>query len=228
MGGNGNTGVWTQITVDEELGLVYLPVEDPDRPTSTAAIGPATTCSPTAWSRRPQDRPAQVALPDRAPSDLGLRLVVARRFSPTSPSTAAPIKAVALPTQAGLSLCLRSRSPDSRSGRSKSGRCRRPTCRARRPRRRSRFRPSRPPTSRNVRHRSDDLIDFTPELQAQALEQMKRYKIGPMFKPPVVSKVNGPIAAHDHGTGSGGTNWPGGSLRSRDPHRVRACVQLGI
>src|SRR5471032_431378 len=26
---NGNTGVWTQITADEELGLVYLPVEDP-------------------------------------------------------------------------------------------------------------------------------------------------------------------------------------------------------
>src|SRR5438552_12960787 len=26
---NGNTGVWTQMTVDEELGLVYLPVETP-------------------------------------------------------------------------------------------------------------------------------------------------------------------------------------------------------
>src|SRR5438105_3811743 len=26
---NGNTGVWSQITVDEEAGLVYLPVEDP-------------------------------------------------------------------------------------------------------------------------------------------------------------------------------------------------------
>src|SRR5439155_437613 len=26
---NGNTGVWSQITVDEELGLVYLPVETP-------------------------------------------------------------------------------------------------------------------------------------------------------------------------------------------------------
>jgi quinoprotein glucose dehydrogenase len=26
---HGNTGVWTQITVDEELGLVYLPVESP-------------------------------------------------------------------------------------------------------------------------------------------------------------------------------------------------------
>src|SRR5437667_7336313 len=26
---NGNTGVWTQISVDEELGLVYLPIETP-------------------------------------------------------------------------------------------------------------------------------------------------------------------------------------------------------
>ncbi len=26
---NGNTGVWTQMTVDEDLGLVYLPVESP-------------------------------------------------------------------------------------------------------------------------------------------------------------------------------------------------------
>src|SRR5437016_4752993 len=26
---NGNTGVWTQISVDEDLGLVYLPVESP-------------------------------------------------------------------------------------------------------------------------------------------------------------------------------------------------------
>ncbi len=26
---NGNTGVWTQITVDEELGIAYLPVESP-------------------------------------------------------------------------------------------------------------------------------------------------------------------------------------------------------
>jgi quinoprotein glucose dehydrogenase len=26
---NGNTGVWTQIAVDEQLGLVYLPVETP-------------------------------------------------------------------------------------------------------------------------------------------------------------------------------------------------------
>src|SRR5215475_1946363 len=47
---NGNTGVWTQITVDAQLGLVYLPVESP---TSDfyGAIAPATTCSAKAWSQ---------------------------------------------------------------------------------------------------------------------------------------------------------------------------------
>ena len=47
---NGNTGVWTQITVDEEAGLVYLPVEDRRPRTSTAAIVRATTCSARASS----------------------------------------------------------------------------------------------------------------------------------------------------------------------------------
>ena len=36
----GNTGVWAQISVDEELGLVYLPVETADRTTTTAAHRP--------------------------------------------------------------------------------------------------------------------------------------------------------------------------------------------
>jgi quinoprotein glucose dehydrogenase len=49
VGENGNVGVWTQITVDEELGLVYLPVETP---TSDYYGGhrPATTSSPRASS----------------------------------------------------------------------------------------------------------------------------------------------------------------------------------
>ena len=46
---NGNTGVWTQITADEELGLVYLPVESP---TSDYYGGqrPGNNCSPRASS----------------------------------------------------------------------------------------------------------------------------------------------------------------------------------
>src|SRR6185295_1430802 len=31
----------------------------------------------------------------------------------------------------------------------------------------------------------DDLIDFTPELKAAGLELAKRYKLGPIFTPPV-------------------------------------------
>ncbi len=35
----------------------------------------------------------------------------------------------------------------------------------------------------------DDLIDFTPELRAEAVELVKRYKIGPLFTPPVGEQV---------------------------------------
>ena len=35
--------------------------------------------------------------------------------------------------------------------------------------------------------RLDDLIDFTPELRAEAQKLVSRYKIGPIFTPPVVS-----------------------------------------
>jgi quinoprotein glucose dehydrogenase len=55
----------------------------------------------------------------------------------------------------------------------------------------------------------DDLIDFTPELHAQALKAIEPFKLGPMFNPPVVSKIGGPVAAVTIGTTNGGTNWPG-------------------
>jgi quinoprotein glucose dehydrogenase len=55
----------------------------------------------------------------------------------------------------------------------------------------------------------DALIDFTPALRAEALTLMSKYKMGPLFTPPVVSKAEGPIAAF---RSSGGTNWPGGAF----------------
>ena len=39
----------------------------------------------------------------------------------------------------------------------------------------------------------DDLIDFTPELHAEAVKLVAKYKIGPLFTPPVVSKADGPL-----------------------------------
>jgi quinoprotein glucose dehydrogenase len=58
----------------------------------------------------------------------------------------------------------------------------------------------------------DDLIDFTPELRAEAVKLVSRYKIGPIFTPPVVSKWEGPLATLVLPSATGGPNWPGGSL----------------
>ena len=59
----------------------------------------------------------------------------------------------------------------------------------------------------------DDLIDFTPELRAMALEYVSQYRIGPIFQPPTLMdgseealptiQVPGPV---------GGTNWNGAAL----------------
>ncbi|MFV1986496.1 MAG: PQQ-binding-like beta-propeller repeat protein [Gemmatimonadota bacterium] len=57
----------------------------------------------------------------------------------------------------------------------------------------------------------DDLIDFTPELRAEALEILKDYRIGPLFTPPAVPGDG--IVASIHCPGSnGGTNIPGGTV----------------
>jgi len=71
--------------------------------------------------------------------------------------------------------------------------------------------PTRPPAYGRNGFSVDDLIDFTPELKAQGLALISKYKIGPLFTPPVVSKAGGPLGTLDIGCCQGGTNWPGGS-----------------
>jgi quinoprotein glucose dehydrogenase len=68
----------------------------------------------------------------------------------------------------------------------------------------------------------DDLIDFTPELRAEAVKAIAQYKIGPIFTPPVVSKAEGPIATLQLGSQGAATNWPGGSY---DPETHILYVQ---
>jgi quinoprotein glucose dehydrogenase len=58
----------------------------------------------------------------------------------------------------------------------------------------------------------DDLIDFTPELRAEAVKIASQYKMGPMFQPPIVRDTNGKIAALILPHHAGGANWPGGAL----------------
>jgi len=74
----------------------------------------------------------------------------------------------------------------------------------------------------------EDLIDFTPALHDAALTLVAKYKLGPVYTPPVASKVAGPLATLTMGTASGGTNWPGASY-DPETHTVyayacNACV----
>jgi quinoprotein glucose dehydrogenase len=71
--------------------------------------------------------------------------------------------------------------------------------------------PTKPPAYDRQGVSIDDLIDFTPELRAEAVKLVARYKMGPLFEPPVVSKLDGPLATLHLPSATGGTNWPGGS-----------------
>jgi quinoprotein glucose dehydrogenase len=70
----------------------------------------------------------------------------------------------------------------------------------------------------------DDLIDFSPELHAQAEKLVSKYRIGPIFTPIVVSKPEGP-----YGTiiTTGVTNWPGGSY-DPESHILYVHASTGI
>ncbi len=70
--------------------------------------------------------------------------------------------------------------------------------------------PTAPPAYENQGVDESVLIDYTPELHAEALEIVKHYKMGPIFTPPVVSKTEGPWGTLT--ASLSGSNWMGGSI----------------
>jgi len=58
----------------------------------------------------------------------------------------------------------------------------------------------------------DELIDFTPELHAEAVKLSKNYRLGPLFTPPVESTWPGPLGTIFVPGSAGGANWMGGAL----------------
>jgi quinoprotein glucose dehydrogenase len=81
--------------------------------------------------------------------------------------------------------------------------------------------PTKPPSYDRNGFLKEDIIDFTPELRAKGEQIASRYKLGPIFTPPVESKAEGPLATLTLATAQGGTNWPGGSF---DPETRIAYV----
>jgi quinoprotein glucose dehydrogenase len=74
--------------------------------------------------------------------------------------------------------------------------------------------PTKPPPFDRQGSTIDNLIDFTPELRAEAIEITKQYRIGPLFTPP---SIRGDGPSETKGTiqlpGSvGGADWQGAAL----------------
>jgi glucose dehydrogenase len=74
--------------------------------------------------------------------------------------------------------------------------------------------PTKPPPYERLGLTDDDLIDFTPELKAEAREIVKRYVTGPAFTPPsVIDKApGGKLGTIQLPGASGGAQWNGGAF----------------
>lgn len=69
-----------------------------------------------------------------------------------------------------------------------------------------------------------DLIDFTPELRAEAERIVADHRIGPIYTPPVPFNPNGPISTL---MVMGGSNWPGGAY-DPDTKMVYVTASVGV
>jgi quinoprotein glucose dehydrogenase len=205
----GNAGVWGQMSIDETLGLLYVPVELPtgdfyggDRP-GAGLFGETLVALDLKTGQRKwhyqfvhhgvwdMDNPCPPVLVD---------ITVNGRV----------IKAVAQPTKQAWLYVL-----DRTTGQPVWPIVERPVEKGTVPG--EWYSPTqpfvtKPPAYDRQGVSPDDLIDFTPELKAEALKLAALYKMGPIFTPPVVSKWEGPRGTLTLPSAVGGTNWPGGSV----------------
>ncbi len=207
---NGNAGVWTQITADEELGLVYLPVETPTsdyygghRPGNNlfaeSLVAVDLRTGQRKWHFQFVHHPLWNY--DMSSAAMLADITVNGRA----------VKAVAVPSKQGFLWVL-----DRTNGQPVFPIEERPVPQSDVPGEKSSptqpF-PTRPPAyTRTTIKVPDDLIDFTPAMREQAVKQLSRYKVATsMYNPPILGDVNGLLGAINLGNAVGGTNWPGGA-----------------
>ncbi len=71
--------------------------------------------------------------------------------------------------------------------------------------------PSKPPAFDRQGMTKDDLVDFTPAIKARAEEIASHYRMGPVYTPAAWSRPEGPWGTLVMPGTQGGANWPGGS-----------------
>ncbi|MBM3817840.1 MAG: pyrroloquinoline quinone-dependent dehydrogenase [Acidimicrobiia bacterium] len=204
----GNTGVWAQMSIDEELGLAYLPVELPthdyyggDRPGHNLYSESVVAVELQTGKRRWHYQLVHHGLWDMdipcAPILMDITV------------NGKPIKAVAQATKQAFLYVL-----NRETGEPVWPIEERPVPKGDTPG--EWYSPTQPFPTRPAAYDGqgltiDDLIDFTPALRAEAIKIVQPYRLGPMFTPPAVSRREGPIATLTMGAQAAATNWPGAS-----------------
>jgi quinoprotein glucose dehydrogenase len=205
----GNAGVWAQMSVDEDLGLVYLPVELPTgdyygghRP-GAGLFGESIVAVDLQTGKRKW----HYQLVHHGIWDMDIPCAPILMDISVNGRT---IKALGQPTKQGWVYTF-----DRATGQpvwpieeravekgDVPGEWYAPT---------QPF-PTKPPAFDRQGVSLDDLIDFTPELKEAGRTVAANYKLGPIFTPPVVSKWPGPLGTLLLPSVTGGTNWQGGSF----------------
>lgn len=72
--------------------------------------------------------------------------------------------------------------------------------------------PTKPPGFERQGVLEDDLIDFTPELRAEARQIVEDYRLGPIYTPPSLVEPDGNRGTLALPSAGGGVNWPGGAV----------------
>lgn len=72
--------------------------------------------------------------------------------------------------------------------------------------------PTKPPPFEYQGVTVDDLVDFTPEIRAMAVEAVKDFRLGPLFTPPMRSVNGGVQGTIQRPYIAGGANWTGAAV----------------
>jgi quinoprotein glucose dehydrogenase len=225
----GHVGVWTQMAIDEDLGMVYLPVETPTndyyggtRPGNNLFAESLVALDLKTGQRKWHFQIVHHPLWD---FDLSSAPILA---DITVGGRA--IKAVALPSKQSFLYVF-----DRVTGQPVWPIEERPVPKGDVPGEwysPTQPYPTKPPAYSRQNLTADELIDFTPELRAKAVQIASKYALARLFDPLVLSKPDGPYKSLTFSTALGGTNWPGGSY-DPDTHTVyvsanQQVVGLGV